>query len=42
MSNTQSDESLDEEAVLTIVINLPKDRGQLQFCKNLLVNLFDP
>ena len=38
MSNTQSDENPDEEAV----INSLSDRGQTKFCKNLLVNLFDP
>ena len=42
MSNTQSDESPDEEAVFPFVINSLNDRGQTRFCKNLLVNLFDP
>ena len=42
MSNTQSDESPDEEAVFPFLINSLSDRGQTQFCKNLLVNLFEP
>ena len=42
MSNTQSDESPDEEAVFPFVINSLSDRGQIRFCKNLLVNLFEP
>ena len=42
MSNTQCDESLDEEAVFPFVINSLNDRGQTRFCKNLLVNLFEP
>ena len=42
MSNTQSDESPDEEAVFPFVINSLNDRGQTQFCKNLPVNLFEP
>ena len=41
MSNTQSDESPDEEAVFTFIINSLNDRGQTRFCKNLLVNLFE-
>ena len=42
MSNTQSDESPDEEAVFPFVINSLIDRGQTRFCRNLFVNLFDP
>ena len=42
MSNTQSDESPDEEAVFPFIINSLNDRGQTRFCKNLLVNLFEP
>ena len=42
MSNTQSDESPDEEAVFPFIINSLSDRGQTRFCKNLLVNLFEP
>ena len=42
MSHTQSDESPDEEAVFPFVINSLNDRGQTGFCKNLLVNLFNP
>ena len=42
MSNTQSDESPDEEAIFPFLINSLSDRGQTRFCKNLLVNLFEP
>ena len=42
MSHTQSDESPDEEAVFLFLIDSLDDRGQTQFCKNLLVNLFKP
>ena len=42
MSNTQSDESPDEETVLPLIINSLNDRGQKRFCKNLLINLFEP
>ena len=42
MSNTQSDESPDEEAVFPFVINSLCDRGQTRFCENLLVSLFEP
>ena len=42
MSNTQSDEIPDEEAVFPFLINSLSDRGQTGFCKNLLVNLFEP
>ena len=42
MSNTQSDESPDEEAVFPFIINSLNDRGKTRFCKNLLVNLFKP
>ena len=41
MSNTQSDESPDEEAVFPFAINSLNDRGHTRFCKNLLVNLFN-
>ena len=41
MSNTQSDESPDEEAVFPFSINSLNDRGQTRFCKNLLANLFE-
>ena len=40
MSNTQSDESPDEEAVFPFIIYSITDRGQTRFCKNLLANLF--
>ena len=42
MGNTQKVESLDERAVFPFVINTLSDRGQTRFCKNLLVNLFEP
>ena len=42
MSHTQSDESPDEEAVFPFLIDSLHDRGQTQFCKNLIVNLFEP
>ena len=42
MSHTQSDESPDEEAVFPFLIDSVNDRGQTRFCKNLLVNLFEP
>ena len=42
MTNTQSEESPDEEAVFPFLINSLSDRGQTRFCKNLLVNLFEP
>ena len=42
MSNTQSDESPVEEAVFPFIINSLNDRRQTRFCKNLLVNLFEP
>ena len=42
MSNTQSDEIPDEEAVFPFLIDSLNDRGQTRYCKNLLVNLFEP
>ena len=42
MSQTQNDESPDEEAVFPFLIDSLDHRGQTQFCKNLLVNLFEP
>ena len=42
MSNTQSDESPDEEAVFPCIIYSLNDRRQSRFCKNLLLNLFEP
>ena len=41
MSNIQSDESPDEEAVFPFIINSITDRGQTRFCKNLLANLLE-
>ena len=42
MSHTQSDDSPDDEAVFPFLIDSLDDRGQHNFCKNLLVNLFEP
>ena len=42
MSHTQSDDSPDDEAVFPFLIDSLDDRGQYDFCKNLLVNLFEP
>ena len=42
MSHTQSGERPDEEAVFPFLIDSIDDRGQARFCKNLLVNLFEP
>ena len=42
MSDTQKDESPDKEAVFPFIINSLNDRGQTRFCKNLLLNLFEP
>ena len=42
MSHTQSDDSPDDEEVYPFLIDAPDNRGQHEFCKNLLVNLFEP
>ena len=42
MSHTQSDDSPDDEEVYPFLIDAPDNRGQHDFCKNLLVNLFEP
>ena len=42
MSHTQSDASPDDEAVFPFLIDSLDDRGQHDFCKNLLVKLFKP
>ena len=42
MSHTQSDDSPDDEAVFPFLIDSLDDRGQHDFCNNLLVNLFEP
>ena len=42
MIHTQSDDSPDDEAVYPFLIDSPDDGGQHDFCKNLLVNLFEP
>ena len=42
MSQSQSNESPDENSVFPFLINsLIYDRGQVQFCKNLIVKLFE-
>ena len=41
MSNTQCDESPYDEAFFPFLIDSVDDRGQHDFCKNLLVNLFE-
>ena len=42
MSHSQSNDSPDDEAVFPFLIDSLDDRGQHDFCKNLLVNLFEP
>ena len=42
MSLTQSDDSPDDEEVYPFLIDAPDNRGQHDFCKNLLVNFFEP
>ena len=42
MSNTQSEESLDYEQAFPFIIDSENDRGQIKFCKNFLINLFEP
>ena len=41
-SHTQSDDSPDDEEGYPFLIDAPDNRGQHDFCKNLLVNLFEP
>ena len=42
MSQSPSDESLDEDSVFPfIIISLTEDRGQTQFCHNLIANIFE-
>ena len=42
MSQSPSDESPDEHSVFPFLINsLTEDRGQIQFCINLIGNLFE-
>ena len=42
MSPTQSDDSPDDEEVYPFLIDATDNRGKHDFCKNLLVNLFEP
>ena len=42
MSRTQGDESPDEHSVFPFIItSLTDDRGQTQFCNNVIANLFE-
>ena len=42
MSQSPSDESPDENSVFPFIINsLTEDRGQIQFCHNLIANFFE-
>ena len=42
MSQSPSDESSDEDSVFPfIIISLNEDRGQTQFCHNLIANIFE-
>ena len=41
-SHTQSEESIDYEQAFPFIIDSETDRGQIKFCKNLLINLFKP
>ena len=42
MSQSPSDESLDEDSVFPFIISSPtEDRGQRQFCTNLIANVFE-
>ena len=41
-SHTQSDESIDNEQAFPFVIDSDTDRGQIKFCQNLIINLFEP
>ena len=42
MSQSPTDESPDEISVVPFLINsLTDDRGQIQFCNNLIANLFE-
>ena len=42
MSQSPSDESPDEDSVFPFIItSLTEDRGQTQFCHNLIANIFE-
>ena len=42
MSKSQSDENPDETSVFPFLINsLTEDRGKVQYCNNLIANLFE-
>ena len=42
MSQSPSDESPDEDSVFSfIILSLTEDRGQTQFCQNLIANIFE-
>ena len=42
MNHTQKDDSPDDEEIYPFLIDAPDNRGQHDFCKNLLLNLFEP
>ena len=42
LKNDQSEESQDENYIISFFVNpLTDDRGQTQFCENLIANLFE-
>ena len=41
-SHTQSDDSPDDDDINPFLVDAPDNRGQHDFCKNLLLNLFEP
>ena len=41
-SHTQSDDSPDDDDIYPFLVDAPDNRGQHDFCKNLLLNLFEP
>ena len=40
--HTQSDDSPDDDDIYPFLVDAPDNRGQHDFCKNLLLNLFEP
>ena len=41
-SHTQSDDSPDDDDIYPFLVDAPNNRGQHDFCKNLLLILFEP
>ena len=41
-SHTQSDDNPDDDDIYPFLVDAPDNRGQHDFCKNLLLNLFEP